>query len=45
MKKMLTDFHEIFGDSFINNIAFIFTKWGYSNKDTNKRQRSGDSEE
>jgi hypothetical protein len=45
MKLMLSDFHNIFGDKFVDNLAFIFTKWGYNKRDTAKRLRSGDSEE
>lgn len=42
---MLSLFFEIFGQNFLNNLGFIFTRWGQSKKDKKSRQRNNDSED
>ena len=42
---MLSLFFEIFGQNFLDNLGFIFTRWGQSKKDKKSRQRNEDSED
>ena len=41
---MIKLYHEIFGPNFVNNAAFVFTRWSMSKKSIREREEEGVNE-